>query len=380
MEWKQEDVKVPVLDSGVAGLGPASGEDRPRWYVVTCDGRLRGVDFDDGSVFLDVPVPFEFPGQGSLTVSVSHSGRYVAVTPRHGLVGGLYDVSTARWRSLERADYHANVSGWLTAFVRHRGRDVLIHATAWNRLEAHRLPNFERLAPDSVESNIDYFWGLGAVSPDETRLASFGWHWQPVGSLELIDVHDWLTHASDPPPRRGSPAFFVDWWDACVRWLDERRYIIAGNDLDPDDGFISTSAGLMVVDADSGRLSRFVPGIVPIDGGVDGGHFVAMTSTETLALDLSNWEVVARTPFRSHAWHPGARVALSCPQLEGQPGPCAVRWLASNHAEAGLANDAARAVLADALEEQGVTDERVSHLRSVEPHGRRCWAVERTPR
>ena len=60
MNWSRTKVAFSGLESGVAGVCAASDEDRPRWFLATRDGRLRGVDLDDGKTFFDVKAADSF--------------------------------------------------------------------------------------------------------------------------------------------------------------------------------------------------------------------------------------------------------------------------------------------------------------------------------
>ena len=123
--WRTHSFEVTGLGRGVAGLCPATTDDRPRWFMTTCDGLLLGIDADDGRRFFELQLPLTFAVANSAEMVASPDGRFVAVVPRVGLQGALVDTDTGTVvKTLERTDYHANLSGWALAIVRRGARDV----------------------------------------------------------------------------------------------------------------------------------------------------------------------------------------------------------------------------------------------------------------
>ncbi len=389
--WNTHSVVVRGLEAGVAGLCPASHHDRPRWYLATRDGWVRGVDFDEGETFFEARLPFDFPvganrrDQDGAELAASVDGRFVAVMSRYGVVGALYDVQERRLlRTFERGAYHANVSSWAVAIVRRGGRDVLICTVDWNRLEAFALPSLERLVPmpllPATEASLDYFFGAMTASPSGKSLASFGWVWQPVGAVRTVDVDAWLESGAEPPPGVGG-LILADWWDDAVCWISETQVALIGEDPAGDDPevFLNRREGVVIVNASTGARERFIRGIEASAFGCDGARLYAL-GPSTHVISLASGEVIAALDRQTDAWHPGARVMLSCPQLHGVEGACTVSWLtglaSAIDAPLGPPTPEALQVLADALEEHGADSALVDHCRAREPHGQRCWVLE----
>lgn len=377
MKWSSEQVPLTGCEVGVVGACAASREDRPRWFVATREGRLRGLDCDDGSVFFDVQAPFEFPAEMQATLVASEDGRYLAVVQRNGVEGALYEVATGRVLSaLQREDYHANVSAWPLALVKHEGRHVLITSTAWNRLEALELPSLQRLAPKSEGSKLDYFWGHASVSNDGRRLASFGWFWQPVGAVRFVDVAAWLSSGVDPP-EEAFPSQLAQWWDDAVCWLDDGRVAMRGQPTTGADEMFDTPDGVAVVDLATPSVLRYFAGLNPAELAFDGKHLLSL-GAQTQCLSLETGEVKALLERRTDVWHPGARVALTIPS--GDQAHFELHWLSGSFGTGVPLPSTTGAkellVLADALEERGLGDELVSHCRAGQAHGRRCWVHE----
>ncbi|MFZ5442986.1 MAG: hypothetical protein ACOZQL_23470 [Myxococcota bacterium] len=384
MRWCSEQVPLAGLEAGVAGVCAASHEDRPRWFFVTMAGRVLGFDLDDGATFFTAQLPFGFaplreplpggpPSAGVATVVTSRDGRFLAVVETWGRRGAVFDVARGvLLKELARGDYHPDVSGWAVAIR----DDVLVVATEWNRLEAWRLPSCERLAPASDESELDYFWGLATLSPQQRSFASFGWHWHPVGTLRVVELERWLSSREDPPPMPFETVM-ADWWDASVCWLDERRLVLVGSEAKDDDWYMASQDGLLILDLETRAVDRFLPGLVSRELAFDGRHLILLDQAETRAVALDG-EVLARHDAGAHAWHPGTHTALRLPDAGSNV--VSVHWVAGalGRVDAGPTDTSpgALAVLADALEEQGGDAVAIAHCRAGGPHGRRCWVVE----
>lgn len=390
IQWRSEVVRWPV-EGEVVGVAAASHEDRPRFFAVTRDGRLSGVDLDHGAVFFEATLPFTFTetsrstGTPDLATLVSSAnGRYLAAVQTRGLRGALFDVERGTLlHELERADYHAEVSAWAIAFVRARDADVLVLATAWNRLEAFSLPGFERLAPDAAESSVDYFLGHASLSPSGRWLASFGWHWHPIGALRVYDVEAWLRTKVDPPPA-AEGTLYTDWWDEEVLWLDDDHYVTAGQATPIDDvtgGLHERQEGLLVVERETGTVQRFLPGLAGRQLALVEGFLIVIGEVASV-VSLSSGALRTTLNAPVACWHPGARLGLSLPSPRT---PAAAHWLTGYldaRPQVGLLSLPSHAgreelhVLGDALEESGAASHLAEHCRAGGTHGRRCWVVE----
>lgn len=372
MKFRSEEVRVAGLE-GVVAVAPASHEDRPRWFAVTRDGTLRGFDLDDGSTFFEPQkLPFNVEHEGGVTLVASPNGSYVAAVQTHGVQGALYEVATQRLlKPLERGDYHPEVSAWCIALDDTR----LLIATDWNRVEAWSLPSCERLRPTSTETKYDYFYGSAELSPSKRWLASFGWHWHPIGALNFIDVEAWLAsgEGDDGRPPVSKHSLYAEWWDSGVCFLDDRRVALIGDARDEDDDMLQTQTGLLLYDFVEGKHDAFFPGLLGPALAFDGARLVLLGDT-TRAISPADGSVLATLETKCTAWHAGNHSVLS---LE----PLAQHWLVGTRDATKLelprgASPAELSVLADALEEQGGDAHAIAHLRANTPHGRRCRVIE----
>jgi hypothetical protein len=148
-------------------------------------------------------------------ISISFCEPYVCVVERFGLHGAVVDIKTGSARSIQREDYHANVSSFSHAFLNRNGVPLLIHQTQWNRLDVMELETgrcvthrrvIRRCEPelkdangailqpkiDETENYLDYFHSRLHVSPDGQSFLSNGWSWSPVDNVTAFRVAAFL--------------------------------------------------------------------------------------------------------------------------------------------------------------------------------------------
>lgn len=371
----REAVK-PSWAGSLAGFCAASREDRPRWFFVTDQGVVFGVDLATGERFFEARVGFSLePRRGQpvstlVTLCASDDGRFLAVAQRRGLEGRVFDVTTgASVLELRRGDYHPEHSTFPLCFLDARR---LVHGVEWNQLAVTDVVSGRRLTPVDAKWSVDYFFGALERSPSGQRLASPGWVWHPIGYVAAFEVEPWLSGALPEP----AVAFSVDSgvWDLPVCWLDEERYATA--QAFNDSLLVVTKVGaeepLFTRKADVGELALRRDELLSLGG-----------PTEAYSHSL---EPRASTELKTFAWHPGAQEALSFDSVAGD-GPWKLvsrpRPLRAPEGVKALARQVqhalhreARLVLADALDEHGLDPELGRHLRWAHHDAHRCFIVD----
>jgi len=88
-------------------------------------------------------------------------------------------------------------------FASWQGRVVVIHRTAWNRLDvsdastgqflSERGPTGYQAGEQRPQHYLDYFHGALYLSPKGTRILDDGWVWHPVGIPAVWSVEQWLS-------------------------------------------------------------------------------------------------------------------------------------------------------------------------------------------
>lgn len=313
---------LPIHLRGALDWAAVPGTDRPVWVFLTARGRLFRFDAETGhhEILAKVRLPrddAEPAMDGSAhrrapRLHLSGSGRYAAVVNDHGSQGTVIDLHTGRTTmTLDGADYHAWTVPFALAFTCHEGRDVMVHRTAWNRLDVCDPATGEELTSRShpedrrPEHHLDYFHGALHVSPDGRWIADDGWVWHPVGIPSVWDLRRWLEvnpwESEDGPTLRWLCRRIYA-WDLAVCWISPALVAVYG--IGPDE--LALLDGVRVFDAGTGTETISFPGprrpLMADDrrlysGGVDGLEI----------WDPRTGERTGTVPgFRPERHHPGA--------------------------------------------------------------------------
>ncbi|HEY0188858.1 MAG TPA: hypothetical protein VGC67_15305 [Cellulomonas sp.] len=238
------------LATGRQILDAAAVDARHGTLLVLDDtGALVGVDTGSGAQTvlcrIELPaVPVDrsrgvFP-RPRVRLHAADDGSVVVVATDAGTEGLVVETATGRTTMrITAVDHHAETVELSVAVLRHRGRQVVLHRTAWNRLDASDaltgalLTERAPAASDDgarSERDLDYFHGPLAVNRSGTRVADGGWVWHPVGVLRAWSLAVWLEQ--DPwEPEDGPSAVDLllrDDWNLPMVWLDEDHLAVAG--------------------------------------------------------------------------------------------------------------------------------------------------------
>jgi hypothetical protein len=152
---------------------------------------------------------------------------------------------------LSNGDYHTELTPFPFCFVTKDGKNLIIHATNWNRLDITDLETGQLLTerdyaekPDLSDHEDFVFteWpGKLLPSPGQERVATIGWVWHPIGHAYSFDLKRWLEGNKWEPDASIHQKSYAIWdyfWDSPFVWLDERRLCIWGvdeNSMEPTD-------------------------------------------------------------------------------------------------------------------------------------------------
>jgi hypothetical protein len=189
--------------------------------------------------------------------------------------------------------YRPDTVPFSIGFVVHDDRTLLVHRTAWNRLDVSDPAGGELLTsrgPTAYGKGeprpahyLDYFHGALSISPGGRWVLDDGWVWAPVGVPTVWDLRSWMTgnvwESEDGPSRR--------WicqrdyaWDRPTCWLGEDLLAISG--IGDDDEAMLTGVELFDV-ARNVRVGAFA--------GPDGALFEADGQLLAAAPDgLQRWD------------------------------------------------------------------------------------------
>lgn len=238
--------------------------------VLTTDGALHGVDLASGASIelcrVELPALPQADSQPepSLRLHASSDGAHAAIVidrGQHGIV--LETQSGAVTMRLDGGDYYPEQVPFSACFLRHAGRNVIVHRTAWNRLDAADAATGQSLTEryiakyeagqDQPAHYHDYFHGQILPSPDGSRLFDDGWVWHPVAVMLTWSVNEWLG-ANPWESEDGASMVRVamrDGWNAPACWVGERHVALWGTGgWDDDEGEeVGQGPGVRILDA-----------------------------------------------------------------------------------------------------------------------------------
>jgi hypothetical protein len=203
---------LPLQLDDLTDVAPVHDATVSTWLALTADGRIAELapDADRVTVLANIEITSETdhtPFMGKVLrprLLVSACGRFAAVVHDYGRYGQVVDLARGGvpTMTLDGGDYHSDTVPFSAAFAVVAGRPVLVHRTAWNRLDISDPQTGELLTgrehetvPDAAgrpPHYLDYFHGRLHVSPDSRAIADDGWVWAPAGMPRVWDLHAWL--------------------------------------------------------------------------------------------------------------------------------------------------------------------------------------------
>ncbi|TCC27482.1 hypothetical protein [Kribbella speibonae] len=289
------------------------------WLILTADGLLSTFDADTGEHVLlaraDLPAE-PTPDLGKTPrprIHADPSGRYVAIVNDYGRYGVVLDLHDGReTMRLDRGDYHPEQTPFPIAFLTVDDDIALVHATAWNRLDAsdpatgqlrtHRDQTPYLAGQPRPEHYLDYFHGALHLSPDGRWLADDGWVWSPVGLPRVWDAQHWLRTNVWESEDGGSArrlAHRAYYWDKPMCWVSNDLVAISGIGYDDE----ATLDGVRIFDVTTGdEVLAFACPIRALFGAP--GRLYASSETELQIWDPRTAELIGTVdhfaPTRHH--------------------------------------------------------------------------------
>ncbi len=285
-------------------------------FVLSGEGivlRVRHVD-DHVEELASVQLPAE-PAQepwagheSHQRLHVSHDGAYAAVATDFGRFGSVVDTATGQiTMELDGGDYHPETVPFSLVFAAHEGRTVLIHRTAWNRLDVsdptdgslltERGPTSYSTGEERPPNYLDYFHGRLFLSPSGDLLLNDGWVWHPVGIPVVWGLGPWLSDNVWESENGASVRHLSHrdyYWNHGFCWLDERRIAVEG--IGDDD--LDIVPGVRIFDVSQPDRSRSSLRNAPEVGSFAGPAGRFFTDGDRLfsssARSLSVWDIAAR--------------------------------------------------------------------------------------
>jgi hypothetical protein len=235
----------PILD-----IAPVTDQGRSTWVLLAAGGQIAQLDAATATVtplaVSSVPTePDHEPWNGHELrprLHVSPDGRFAAVLNDYGHHGQVIDLRTGSVTlKLNGGDYYPTTVPFSFAFAINAGRTVVVHRTAWNRLDvsdavtghllvARESPSY-RAGQPRPDHDLDYFHGALYPSPDGRWLADDGWVWHPVGVPSVWDMRRWLAEnrwESEDGPTLKYLCHRAYHWDVPMCWIGDGLLAISG--------------------------------------------------------------------------------------------------------------------------------------------------------
>ena len=329
--------------------------------VLTADGTLSGVNLDTGacaelcSVALPALPHADDSNRRSWSrygLRASSDGRHAAIVVDGGSAGIVVEVLTGRLTmQLDGGDYHENTVPFSACFVPFQGRDVLVHRTAWNRLDVADPATGESLTERDMESveaeklkeyHLDYFHGQLIPSPDGSRLLDDGWVWHPVSIPRAWSVSNWLT--TNPwESECGDSAVNLtirENWNTPICWVGNRHVALWGLEKwdgdEDEDAEPVQGTGVRVLDVTESKQSSERRVVMDLDERQvidifsDGEHLYVAADTGTTVWHIASGARIMEFPdfiARLHHRGRGSLVAVRPEAIVEFPLP---RWETSS--------------------------------------------------
>lgn len=307
--------------------------------LLTSEGALHGVDLATGAstALCRVELPAlpqdlgHFPP--SLRLHAAADGAHAAIVVDRGQHGIVVETQTgAITMHLDGGDYHAEQVPFSACFLRHAGRNVIVHRTKWNRLDAADAASGKSLTERHIADyeadkerpahHHDYFHGQLRPSPDGSLLLDDGWVWQPVAVTLVWSVTDWL--GSNPWESEDGASMvrlsLRDDWNTPACWIGERQVALWGMGDWDEDEFEETGKGLGVRILDATAATQAAAGArwpMALDETIrvsalfsDGRRLVVAADSGSTVWDLATRALVGELPGFSPHFHHAARASL----------------------------------------------------------------------
>jgi hypothetical protein len=227
------EVRTPATAGPIVDAAPVVVAGRSVWLVLGEAGQIGRWDPSDGS-YRDLAATTVRAETGNVRLHAGADGEFAAVVNDYGHVGEVLDLGSGRVTMVLDSDGDDQQTvPFSLVFARHGGSTVVVHRTAWNRLDVSDPATGTLLTerPASDEHHLDYYHGALYLSPDGRRVLDDGWIWHPVGFPAVWSLERWLADnpfESEDGPSRLDVCGREYYWDHPMTWIDDTRVAIEG--------------------------------------------------------------------------------------------------------------------------------------------------------
>lgn len=316
----------PLLD-----VQPLEGQRESIWIALTASGHLVEVNLSAGTTqSLMQLMHSNVDLEQMVSLHLSPDGQFAAVVNTKGQHGSVLDLKARQvTMQLERDTYHIEHSRFPAAFFTDENRLLLIHGTAWNRLDisdpytgalitARTWDPVPGKPAYEQEHYLDYFHCSLSVSPDQQWIADNGWFWSPIGIVMAWNLQRWVRDnvwESEDGSTRKQLCDRWYYWDGPLCWIDGHTLAIWG--YGEDDEWLIPA--VRIFDVRSGAELRWFAG--PEKGTLIFDEYLFSLSEQHgfSGWDIATGERVLSDPdFRPTSYHRGAKQFLQLDAPNGE--------------------------------------------------------------
>ncbi len=270
LRFIHRDVSFGGWNEKLLCIQPDESSKSSRWITLSVEGKIFSLDFDDEkAVFL-----MQLPGDcldldEAVSLHLSARSNFVAVVNKKGGKGCVIRLETKKISMhLKRGDCHNEPGIFPIAFFENDNRTLLVHGTAWNRLDIsdpltgelltqRELPIFDKDEPRQ-EHYLDYFHCGLTVSPDNKWIVDNGWVWAPAGVVRSWNLEKWLSNVWESENGQTVRELCVRdyFWDGPLCWIDNQTLAVWG--FGRDDEYLIPA--ILLFDVVSGKRIQWFAG------------------------------------------------------------------------------------------------------------------------
>jgi hypothetical protein len=323
----RRNIPLPPATQFLA-IEPVEMQKESMWIALTSHGELVGFNFTANTVqsLMHLP-PSRLDLTQEISLHLSLEGQFAAVANTKGQYGIVLNLATGEvTMQLQRDTYHIEHSHFPLAFFQCEDRPLLVHGTAWNRLDISNPrtgelmsirsdPPYQRRRPDS-EHYLDYFHCALSVSPNQQWIADNGWRWSPVGGVVTWNLQRWVGEnvwESEDGSSRKTLCQRWYYWDGPMCWINEQTLAVWG--YGEDDEWLIPA--VRIFEVISGKELHWFPGP---EGTLIFDEYLFSFSQDhgTSAWDILTGERVLSDPnFHPTHYHRGAKQFLYLDEQNG---------------------------------------------------------------
>lgn len=311
------------LSGKIQSIAPRQDVTRSQWIALLSNGTVVQIDLDLGTVFELTTISSSTLQLTDSVIHLSPDNRFAAVVNDREPLGVVIDLNTGTiTMRLDRGTYHAKQTRFPVAFFQYQGRCLLVHATAWNRLDisdpstgelltTRVLPTYDPSQDERPpEHDLNYFHALPVISPNASWIAEDGWVWQPSGVTRLWSLQRWISQNVWESEDGESLKHITQrgyYWNGALCWIDDQSLAVWG--FGDDDLWLVPA--VQIFNAETGkRVSLFA--------GPQAGHLYfdeylfSISNAGTDVWDVTTGERVLQSPtLIPISFHPKTHQFLS---------------------------------------------------------------------